>query len=420
MSHRATGFLLSVVLAAVVYLQPASAQQPPPGYQLLTAPQASGGLLVTQRQAVGSAVQLLRQGFQEIAPFFDHRPEAVGAYTDTGDQYAQAGFLAISRQTVLNGVAFAIITGGGGTLGFAFDSPQTLRQSLPRLLGLIGGPTSAPQGACPPPPQRWQVQPFPDGSGQIQLPEGWRITSAQQGIVTAEGPQGMINRGQQVTLMTRAGAAQSYTRVPFPVVDPIDPITPLLAAWAYAAAFNQQQGLPSLRVRRVLAVSPAEPQAGFLHHALVDLEVDTPMGLYHALSHILVSAIMPGGLYLYHESNAMAPVACFNAHLPTLMQILGSAQTASHVVRERFERARRSQQEAHDIWWDVTQNRNRSLDRIYADWTENRRGTRVFEDTETGTRRDAPLAYSADLVRELNREEGRERYREIPLRDLNQ
>jgi len=419
MSHRATGYLLPVVLVVFVYLQSASAQQPPPGYQLLTAPQASGGLLFTQRQAVASAVQLLHQGFQEIAPFFDHRPEALGAYADDRDQYAQAGFLAASRQTVLNGVAFAVVTGGGGTVGFAFDSPQTLRQSLPKLLRLIGGPTSASQSACPPPPQRWQVHPFPDGSGQIQLPEGWRITSAQQGIVSAGGPQGMINRGQQVTLMTRAGAAQSNTGVPFPVVDPTDSVTPLLAAWAYAAAFNQQQGLPSLRVRRVLAVAPAEPLAGFLHHALVDLEVDTPMGTYHALSHILVSDIMPGGLYLYHESNGMAPVACFNAHLPTLLQILGSAQTASHVVRERFERARRSQQEAHDIWWDATRNRNRSLDQIADDWTETRRGTRVVEDTQTRTRYDTNLAYSADLVRELNRQEGRDRYREIPLRDLN-
>ncbi len=420
MSRHASCLLLSAVLVALVGISPASAQQPPPGYQLLTAPQASGGLLLSRRQGAASAVQLLRQGFREVAPFFDRRPEALGAYADLRDQYAQAGFLTTSRQAVLNGVAFATITSGGGTLGFAFDSPQTLRQSLPRLLQLAGVSEGGAAAACAPPPQRWQVVPFPDGSGQIQLPEGWRITSAQQGVVSAEGPQGLINRGQQVTLMTRAGAAQSFTGVPFPVVDPIDPVTPLLAAWAHAAAFNRQQGLPPAQVRRVLTVAPAPPPAGFIHHALVDLEVDLQGRTYHTLSHILVSAIMPGGLYLYHESNGMAPVECFNEHLPTLMQILGSAQTASHVVRERLERARRDQQEAHEIWWDATRNRNRSLDKISDDWTETRRGTRVIEDTQTGTRSDADLAYSADIVRRLNREEGYDRYREIPLRDLNQ
>jgi len=122
---------------------------------------------------------------------------------------------------------------------------------------------------------------------------------------------------------------------------------------------------------------------------------------------LLTAPQTSGGLLLTHRQAA-----------PSAVHLL--LQGSQEVVRERFERARRSQQEAHDIWWDTIQNRTRSLDRIYADWTETRRGTRVFEDTETGTRRDAPLGYSADLVRKLNRQEGRERYREIPLRDLNQ
>ncbi len=416
---RHIGFLLPAIVAILLTLDTASGQAPPPGYQLLTAPQTSGGLLVTQRQAVTSSLQLLRQGFHEIAPFFERRPQALGGYADVRDQYAQAAFMATSRQMPLNGVAFSVITGGAGTLGFAFDTPQTFRQSLPRLLALIGGSATASQVACPQ-PQRWQLVPFPDGSGQIQLPEGWSISSAYKGAVSAGGPQGMINRGLQVNLMTRAGAAQSSIRVPFPVVDPTDVIAPLMAAWQFSADVNRRQGLPGLQPRRVLRVTPAEPISGMIHHAFVDLEVDVLGKIFHAFSHVLIGAVLPGGLYLYYESNGMAPTECFEAYFPTLIQILGSAQTASHVIRERLDQARRSQQEAHDIWWDATRNRNRSLDRIADDWTEVRRGTRLYEDTLTGTRRDAPLTYSADLVRELNQQEGYERYREIPLRDLNQ
>ena len=41
-------------------------------------------------------------------------------------------------------------------------------------------------------------------------------------------------------------------------------------------------------------------------------------------------------------------------------------------------------------------------------------------DTPTGTRRDVNLGYSTEIVQRLNQQEGYERYREIPLRDLNQ
>jgi hypothetical protein len=101
------------------------------------------------------------------------------------------------------------------------------------------------------------------------------------------------------------------------------------------------------------------------------------------------------------------------------MQILTSAQTAGHIVRERLDNARRSSQEANDIMWQTIQNRNRAQDRAHANWTEAFRGTRIVEDTRTGRWHDVDLAYSADTVRRLNEREGYDRYREIPLRDLN-
>jgi hypothetical protein len=45
MSRGTTGFLLPVVFGVLVYFQPTFDQQPPPGYQLLTAPQVTGGAL---------------------------------------------------------------------------------------------------------------------------------------------------------------------------------------------------------------------------------------------------------------------------------------------------------------------------------------------------------------------------------------
>jgi len=417
MSCSGACLLLATVLAVFINFNPASAQQPPPGYQLLTDPQTSGGLLLTKRQGMASATQLLRQGLHEVTPFFDRRPEVLGGYAETRDQYAEAGFRTTSRQLPLTGVAFSVIGRGAGTFGFAFDSPHTVAQSLPRLLQLAGGPQSG--AACSPPPQRWQMVRFPDGSGQIELPESWRITGGSRGTgVSAEGPHGVIIRAAQATVMTRAAAAQ-IPQPPFPVADPTDPLTPFRAVGAYWSALRAQQGLPVNRVTRILHVTPVPPPAGFLHDAFLDVEVDFQGRPYRALSHVLVSAVT-GGLYLYQESGGGSPAECFAEHLPTLMRILGSAQTASHVISEALQRASQSQREAHDIWWDATRNQERARDRMANNWTEAFRGTRAIEDTQTGTRRDVNFAYSADLVHRLNQQEGYERYREIPLRELNQ
>lgn len=40
-------------------------------------------------------------------------------------------------------------------------------------------------------------------------------------------------------------------------------------------------------------------------------------------------------------------------------------------------------------------------------------------DTRTGTRRDMNLGYRTEIVQRLNQQEGRDRYREIPLQDLS-
>lgn len=409
--------VLAALILALLAAGVALAQEPPPGYRLLATPGASGALLLSQRGGAGSATQLLLHGLREVTSFFDGRPRALGGFAEMQDQWAEAGFQASSRNVPLTGVGFAMIGARGAAIGFAFDAPNTFAQSLPRLLQLAGGSGGAP--ACGPSPQRWQLVAFPDGSGQMELPEGWRITGASQGAASAEGPQGLINRAMQTHLVTRATAAQS-PGIPFPVADPTDPLTPLLAVWAHIGARNQQQGLPAVRVTRVLQAQPAaQPAPGFLYDVDLDLEVDLGGRPYRAYSHVIVGGVVSGS-YLFQESNAFAPSECFAEHLPTLLRILGSARTASHVTNEILQHARQSQREAHDIWWDATRNQDRARDRMHSNWTEAFRGTRIVEDTRTGTRSDVRFHYSADVVRRLNQQEGYERYREIPLRDLNQ
>ena len=84
--------LLLVVLSLALSDQGFSQQGVPPGYQLLTDPQTSGGLLIVQRQGVTAATPVLIHAFNEAAAFFDGRPQAVGGVRDAQDQQAEAGF----------------------------------------------------------------------------------------------------------------------------------------------------------------------------------------------------------------------------------------------------------------------------------------------------------------------------------------
>jgi hypothetical protein len=418
--------LLFLVLPLALCEQGFSQPGVPPGYQLLTDPQTSGGLLITQRQGVTAATPLLIRAFNEAAAFFDGRPRAVGGVRDAQDQQAEAGFQATIQQAPVTGVAIAKVTGGIGTVGFAFDSPQTIARTLPRLLQLGGSAAGGPQGGCPPPPVNWQVIPYPDGSGQIQLPEGWKITGAHKGMVEASGPQGSIAHGIWIQMMTRAGAASFYASglapgsLVNPVADPTDPVAVLQVKWAHHAAQMQQQGRPAPRITRIIEAAPRPVAQGLSSFTMIDLECEFKGVLHRNISQLILGSVAMDGSYLYYESNEASRSECFGQNLPTLIRISDSAQTAGHVVRERLENAMNSLRQAGEIYRQTIQNRNQAQDRSNANWTEAFRGTRIVEDTRTGRWHDADLAYSADTVRRLNEREGYPRYREIPLRDLNQ
>jgi hypothetical protein len=396
----------------------------PPGYQLLTDPQMSGGLLITQRKGVTAATPLLRHGFTEVATFFDGRPRVMGGVRDASDQQAEAGFQATIQRAPVTGVVIATVGAEIGTVGFAFDSPQTIARTLPRLLQLGGSPGGSLQGHCPSFPVNWKVVPYPDGSGQMQLPEGWRITGASKGMVSADGPHGSVARGLHFDMMTRAGAASLYASglvhgPSYLVADPTDPVTVLQMRWANTSAVMQQRGLPPTRISRIIEAAPQPvPQAGW-STTLIDLEYEYKGLLYRTISQLILGPVRMDGTYLSYESFVTARTECFGQNLPTLIRILDSAQTASHVVWGRLESAMNSLRQAGEIYWQMIQNRNQAQDRMHANWTEAFRGTRIVEDTRTGRWQDVDLAYSADTVRRLNEREGSPRYREIPLRDLN-
>jgi hypothetical protein len=189
MRARECGLALSVVVCLLVLVLPAPAQQILPGYDLRTDARVSGALLVNSRSGSGGATALMRQSLSEVRPFFSQL-RLLGAFGEKNDQRLELLFTATVRGSMVQGLGVATTEPGRGTVGYAFDSLQTFAQTLPALLGLAGSGGQDPARGL-----NWQVEFFPDGSGQIELPDGWQITFAQKGMVSAAGPQGEIERG---------------------------------------------------------------------------------------------------------------------------------------------------------------------------------------------------------------------------------
>jgi len=398
-------------------------QQVPQGYQLLTDQQVTGGHLMATRSGSGPATGLLTLALKEVRGFFQWGPEAVAGFQDAEDRRAEVLFRAKLSSSPIGGIAYAIVEGGTGTTGFVFDSPQTLSQTLPRLMNLYGRGGGAPRAPAPP-ALNWRDTPFPDGSGWMRIPDGWVITFAQKGMASAEGPHGVIERGIWSNVYTRAAAAQlpSVAGMPYPgpVFDPTDPVTAMQAYNSFLNLANQQRGGPTRRMLRLVEAAPAPVVPGYTQAAYIDYEYEMSGRRYRCIQYVMLGNVSPAGTWVFYTTYVASPSETFSQNLPVLLQIWGSSRTAQHVLQERIENAMQSLREAGDIYRQATGNRERAQQRMHDKWTEVFRGSRIVEDSLTGDRGSANLAWSKDIVRKLNEAEGYNRYREVPLWKLNQ
>ena len=119
---------------------------------------------------------------------------------------------------------------------FAYAQAQWVPAQNPPREHLPGSPAREP-GTAPPPALNWREVDFSDGSGSIRLPDGWKITFAEKGMVSAMGPHGVVERGVWIQAKTRASDAQQNAqyamhglpplRWPGLLADPTDPVSAL-------------------------------------------------------------------------------------------------------------------------------------------------------------------------------------------------
>jgi hypothetical protein len=87
----------------------------------------------------------------------------------------------------------------------AADAPKSGTAPAAAATAMASGAAPVPSA----PAQKLTQTPFPDGSGSLGLPAGWKITAAREGDVSAAGPNGEVLRFGMAQAVIDPGNPQS-------------------------------------------------------------------------------------------------------------------------------------------------------------------------------------------------------------------
>jgi hypothetical protein len=193
--------------------------------------------------------------------------------------------------------------GGAVLLDYADRFPSTVNAMFARLKQELGAPatssaapSSAPGSGTPAkqaPPQPLQPAVFPDGTGVIGLPTGWKVLQAHMGDVTASGPHGeRLRFGLTVAVIdptnpqsralmgnSRGAAPGNFVAIPYGT----DPANAFKAAMTQLSQKARKQG-PDIDITKVQEI----PLQGGKNEMLFgDIDVHDGQGKQYLLAQMI-------------------------------------------------------------------------------------------------------------------------------------
>lgn len=360
----------------------------------------SGQVWVQRGTGQASARRLAEQAMATLAAAptgaLDRPPRALGGMASQDDSGAFVSFAGHQKGQLRQGYVVVQVQApasgqpGRHTVTVALDEPARLAQSGPRLLAAVDAVATAAAPAAAASPYRqlsWTRQPF--GSGQLELPQGWRIVGQHQGSVDIIGPQGeVVSLGAAAPVTTpqvaQMWAAQGLPPQTFVAPATPDPVAAFRQLRPQIERFVAAQGAP---VVRLTAVREAERVPfGNFNAALVASDGIGSVGNrpYRKLSLVAVGGVMANGSWLYYSSEVYAPVELYPHALPVMLRIWNSWSVDKSVLMERLVAAARSLRETQDILRSTHADREASQDRLSTAWGHHLRGTVTLRDADSG------------------------------------
>ena len=438
---------LAAKAAPVNPLAAASGAGTPPGYTVATATD-QGKRLVAHKPAAKSLAAALSSALQDLAPCFDAKPTAASGFADAKDRRrGGAAFTATLKDKPVKGIVFCTLSDSGTEVTATYCFADAPASAWAKLSGEANaGAAALPAGI------KMEEYAFPDGTGTIQLPAGWK-TSARTCIhgVRIDGPASQwVTLGQSYSVSTpdsfivqnQRQLAMQAQQMGFPPPKQIEmlvapytgPLEALKNLVPQLSRMSQTRGGPSVTLDKILE-EPKPTQASFPNGQAADVYfafTQTTAGVpahYRSRSRLETWLIGTGAWSVYFTELA-APDASFDKDFPVMLAIATSLKMNSQAVQRETSRAIdaqnanfRAQQRAHatqqaafDDYFKSMQRNSTIRDRSAADFDEVIRGVRTVEDTRTGEHTSVDLGNVDQIVDRLN-EHDPGRYIQIPLRD---
>ena len=406
-------------LAALVLtagLTAAAERNPPKGFTAFQPDRGTGEVLIQQRKDVKSARGALDGALDALATYFDGRPRVLGAMADDNDTEAQAAFVASRDHKVVSGMIVVHAGARDAVVGVEYDDAKAFADSKANLAALLE--KNLPDS--PADEVKLQRTRLPDGSGAISIPEGWDV-NAVNSMVDVVGPDAEGHFGLWTPVYTPAGAA--YMRQLgvgtgiIPVCDYSDPESAMkvLARSLLAASGVEWQ------YKKRLDMAPAPGFPGKAAYLLFDADV-TKDGKTTTIRTLALVDMMPTSLptqWTYYASWVCCPADSFDRRLPTLLAIWKSWKTDDAVFQKRLQAALESMKATARIIQDANAYRQHVVDRAMDDWSEYIRGTSQVRDAQYDKLYEVPYYNLDNMLDRLNEHEGYERWKIIPLKDIN-
>ncbi len=259
-----------------------------------------------------------------------------------------------------------------------FDRAAAFPQTFARIARAVNEAPARNGGGAP---VRLTPTSLLDGSGQIGLPLGWRVTGSYKGTVDAVGPNGeMLALGGYILVNSKQTNGM-YPGVA--MVDFNDPVRAMLDYSNFLTYQSRMKGLPETRVTKIWdthAIPFGNHTAAFIRFSLIyNGKPYEALGLYSIMPTDVTQALL-------YMSVVLAPPEVFNQSLPGMWAAWQSWGVKEEVYRERLNSALQSMRETGDILTGVNQSRQEAYARVNNAWDQYIRDESTMVDPATGKR----------------------------------
>jgi hypothetical protein len=367
--------VISLMILFSAAAVPGSAQaQPAAGGFQAVAHGATSGTVLLRRFAIAagaakpSARQLAQQGLQALASGLDRAPRLLSGMVSRDDDEAMMSFAGHWRGTLVQGTLVATVAAHAAVVAVAIDEPKQLARTGPELLAAAQAAAFPGQGGergvSPYRNLSWSTVSF--GSGQVSLPQGWRVVGAHQGAVDIVGPQGEVaslGAANQVTTPQTAQywAARGLPPQTYVAAATDNPVDAFRSVQPQMERFTASRGGPVVRLTQVREAEriPSFGSPGTFNAALVASDGIGSIGNrpYRKLSLVAAGGVMANGNWLYYNSEVYAPTELYPYALPVLLKIWNSWSVDKTVLMERMVSAAKSLRETNEILRSAQANR---------------------------------------------------------------